>query len=55
MLVSVVSTSVGTGVMVWPTSHVKAVGAVVSGAIVGSILSVKPSALRLSTSSSARC
>lgn len=55
MLVSVVSTSVGLVVVVWPTSHVKAVGTVVSGAIVGSIFSVKPSALCLSTSSSAKC
>lgn len=53
-LVSVVSTSPGFGVVVSATSHVKAVGTVVSGAVVEEIISEKSSASSLSVCSSGR-
>lgn len=43
LLVGVVSTSPGVVVVVWAAAHVKAVGTVVSGAIVEGISSVKSS------------
>lgn len=55
LLVSVVSTSPGIVVVVLAAAHVKAVGTVVSGAIVEEIFSVKSSASSLSVCSSGRC
>lgn len=52
---SVVSTSPGIVVVVWVSAHVKAVGTVVSGAIVEEIFSVNSPALFLSVRSSERC
>lgn len=52
LLVSAVSTSPGIVVVVWVAAHVKAVGTVVSGAIVDGIFSVKSSP---SVCSSGRC
>lgn len=54
-LVSVVSTSPGFVVVVCATAHVKAVGTVVSGAIVEGIFSENSSASSLSVCSSGRC
>ena len=54
-VVSVVSTSPGFVVEVWVAAHVKAVGTVVSGAIVDEIFPVKSSATSLSVRCSGRC
>lgn len=51
---SVVSTSPGFVVVVWTAAHVKAVGTVVSGAIVEEIFSVKSLAVSSSVCSSGR-
>lgn len=55
LLVSEVSTSPGIVVVVWAAAHVKAVGTVVSGAIVEEIFPMKSSASSLSVCSSGRC
>lgn len=55
LLANVVSSGPGIVVVVWAAAHVKAVGTVVSGAIVEWIFSVKSSASSSSPSSSSRC